>query len=33
MAVLMAEDKWRYNDMNTILYAKDAGRSGIELHN
>ena len=28
MAVLMAEDKSRYNDMNTILYETDANLSG-----
>ena len=26
MAVLMAEDKSRYNDMNTILYEMDASK-------
>ena len=28
MAVLMAEDKSRYNNMNTILYEMDANLSG-----
>ena len=28
MAVLMAEDKWRYNDMNTILHEMDGNLSG-----
>ena len=28
MAILMAEDKSRYNDMNTILYETDANLSG-----
>ena len=28
MAVLMAEDKLRYNNMNTILYETDANLSG-----
>ena len=26
MAILMAEDKSRYNDMNTILYEMDASK-------
>ena len=32
MAVLMAEDKSRYNDMNIILYATDANLSGYHLN-
>ena len=27
MAVLMAEDKLKYNDMNTILYEMDASKA------
>ena len=32
MAVLMAEDKLRYNDMNTILYETDANLSGYHSY-